>query len=673
MNPGPVRLLVPALLLVAAPLRAQVAGAVETLAPVLAAEDSRTWDAPALRAGLSSPDSVVRSQTALAVGRLRDRRGTALLLPLLVDQDTTVRVSAVFALGLLRDTAAVGPLIDRLRNPPALDAPSAEETVTALARIGGRPSAEFLTAVLEGRTPLQFADRVRMVARIALEAWRLGPLAPVAELLPLTGDTTDAVRLGAVYSLARLRTPSAGNRLIGAVRDENPVVRATAIRALTKSYADSAGLAPATLADLAARAADDDDAGVRVNALATLGSFHDPRFAGRIVPRLGDPQPNVRVRAATTLGELGGPAAAEALTRLLAAREAFAVRSEALVALARIDSAAARSHLQSWAASADWRERAVAARAILARHGDPSPFIHDSDPRVVAAALQDWTDGARPPTDSMVAAARALLASPDAAVRSVAADVLARRPDPADIPALRAAVLASRRDSVPDAAQSALGAIAAVARLSDGARAEVDREVLDRLPRPTDYLIRRWAEVNWPAAARRWGPAYPIVTGRTLQDYRELARRYVFGSYDATHPHVTIETADRGPVEVELLGPDAPLTVANFLGLVDRHYFDGNRWHRVVPNFVVQDGDRRGDGWGGPGGAIRDEINRIRYDVPVLGMALSGPDTGSGQWFINLGLQPHLDGVFTVFGRVVGNIGPLYRITQGDLIRTIRR
>ena len=90
-------------------------------------------------------------------------------------------------------------------------------------------------------------------------------------------------------------------------------------------------------------------------------------------------------------------------------------------------------------------------------------------------------------------------------------------------------------------------------------------------------------------------------------------------------PHVIIETEQRGLIEIELFGPEAPLTVANFLRLVDRHFFDGNRWHRVVPNFVVQDGDPRGDGFGGPGGAIRDEINRQRYDEPMLGMALSGP------------------------------------------------
>jgi cyclophilin family peptidyl-prolyl cis-trans isomerase/HEAT repeat protein len=654
-------------------LRAQAAGAVEALAPVLAAEDARSWDDAAIRAGLSSPDSTVRTLTAMAVGRLHARQGVDLLVPLLVDRDSTVRVAAVFALGLLHDSLAVAPLADRLRNPPALDQPSALEAVTALSRTGGRTAADFLTAILQRRAPLAFANRDALIAQIALEAWRLGRLAPVAELLPLLSDTTDAIRYGAAYSLARLRPPSAGNRLVAAMQDESAPVRAFAVRALTRSYADSAGLAVATLADIAARAVDDPDAGVRVNALRSLATFRDPRFADRIAPRLGDAQPNVRVQAATTLGELGGPRAAAALAQVLAAREVYAVRSEALLALARVDSAAAAPFVAAWSASDDWRERAVAAQARIARHADPAAFLADRDSRVVASTLQAWSGNPGRPTAPMVAAARSLLVHRDAAVRSVAASILERAADVADIGALRTAVAASARDSFPDAAEAALGALAAIARTSDAARAQVDREALDHLPRPADYLVRRWAEGNWPAAARRWGPAYPIATGRTLEDYRNLARRYVFGPYTATHPHVVIEVADRGSVELELLGPDAPLTVANFLSLVDRHYFDGNRWHRVVPNFVVQDGDRRGDGWGGPGGAIRDEINRVRYDVPVLGMALSGPDTGSGQWFINLGPQPHLDGVYTVFGRVTGNIGPLFRITQGDLIRTIRR
>jgi cyclophilin family peptidyl-prolyl cis-trans isomerase len=106
---------------------------------------------------------------------------------------------------------------------------------------------------------------------------------------------------------------------------------------------------------------------------------------------------------------------------------------------------------------------------------------------------------------------------------------------------------------------------------------------------------------------------------------------------------------------------------------VDQRYFDGQRFHRVVPNFVVQAGDPRGDGWGGPGGALRDELNPRRYEAYTVGMALSGPDTGGSQWFITLSQQPHLDGGYTVFGEVKEGVPALLRVTQGDLIRSIRR
>ena len=140
-----------------------------------------------------------------------------------------------------------------------------------------------------------------------------------------------------------------------------------------------------------------------------------------------------------------------------------------------------------------------------------------------------------------------------------------------------------------------------------------------------------------------------------------------------SRPVITVEVDQRGPVQVRLLGPDAPLTVAHIVSLIDRQYFDALRWHRVVPNFVAQTGDPRGDGWGGPGGALRDEPNRVRYFQPVMGMAHSGPDTGGSQWFINLSPQPHLDGGYTVVGEVVGSYRALWRITQGDRIRTVRR
>jgi cyclophilin family peptidyl-prolyl cis-trans isomerase len=92
-----------------------------------------------------------------------------------------------------------------------------------------------------------------------------------------------------------------------------------------------------------------------------------------------------------------------------------------------------------------------------------------------------------------------------------------------------------------------------------------------------------------------------------------------------------------------------------------------------VPDFVVQAGDPRGDGWGGPGWSIRDEVNPVRYGAFTVGMALSGPETGGSQWFITLGPAPHLDGTYTVFGHVYAGQGILLRLSQGDLITSIHR
>jgi peptidyl-prolyl cis-trans isomerase B (cyclophilin B) len=131
-----------------------------------------------------------------------------------------------------------------------------------------------------------------------------------------------------------------------------------------------------------------------------------------------------------------------------------------------------------------------------------------------------------------------------------------------------------------------------------------------------------------------------------------------------------IETAD-GPVRVRLLGEAAPLTVYNFVRLAQRRFFDAGAWHRVVPDFVVQDGCPRHDGWGGPGYAIRCEINPHHYDTGTLGMALSGKDTGGSQFFLTLSDQPHLDGRYTIFGRVLEGQAILNRIAQGEPIQRV--
>ena len=126
-----------------------------------------------------------------------------------------------------------------------------------------------------------------------------------------------------------------------------------------------------------------------------------------------------------------------------------------------------------------------------------------------------------------------------------------------------------------------------------------------------------------------------------------------------------------GVIEWAFFADEAPQTVRNFIRLARLGYFDGLAVHRVVPNFVIQDGDPTGTGSGGPGYTIRCEYNRRRYHPGMVGMALSGKDTGGSQWFITHSPQPHLNGRYTIFARVVRGMDVVWRVVQGDRVTKV--
>ena len=182
----------------------------------------------------------------------------------------------------------------------------------------------------------------------------------------------------------------------------------------------------------------------------------------------------------------------------------------------------------------------------------------------------------------------------------------------------------------------------------------------------TDSLVRRRAVALLKAnGAGDFSQRVATVAARnTAADYaRALAR--LGKSVRA------IVSTDKGPFTIELLPDDAPLNVDNFVQLAQSGYFNNITFHRVVPNFVIQGGDPRGDGNGGPGYQIRCEINEVPYDRGAVGMALSGKDTGGSQWFVTHSPQPHLDGGDTVYGRVVSGMDVVDRIARGDRIRAV--
>ncbi len=137
-------------------------------------------------------------------------------------------------------------------------------------------------------------------------------------------------------------------------------------------------------------------------------------------------------------------------------------------------------------------------------------------------------------------------------------------------------------------------------------------------------------------------------------------------------PLISIRTR-RGEMIVELYEDDAPNTVANFISLIEKGFYDGLKVHRVIPNFMVQGGDPTGTGRGGPGYRFADEFNRRRHEgLGVLSMANSGPNTNGSQFFITHKATPWLDGKHTVFGRVTKGRDVVNAIVRGDKMEKVK-
>ena len=134
-----------------------------------------------------------------------------------------------------------------------------------------------------------------------------------------------------------------------------------------------------------------------------------------------------------------------------------------------------------------------------------------------------------------------------------------------------------------------------------------------------------------------------------------------------------IHMADGGDIVIELFDKEAPGTVQNFIDLINKGFYNGLTFHRVIPGFVAQGGCPNGNGTGGPGYTIKAELigNHHKHERGALSMAHRGPNTGGSQFFIVYEPQPHLDGVHTVFGKVIEGMDVVDGIHQGDIMETV--
>ena len=679
---------------------------------IIKAEDDRRWDDD-LRALLTHNNAAVRSRAALAAGRIGNESAVADLLKLLKADTQEIRAMAAFALGEIESPLAVAELM-RTDDKGFLRARAIEALGKIAAAMPKEQEAEqkeigklVLDTLFHERRSRSRADDLTVLLGLTA-VLRSKPANAGPEVAEFLRYSDPRIRADAANTLARLRLNDGNARLRTLLlNDPDPDVRANAARVLGATEDKIA------FDGLLDRATKDTDLRVRVSSVRALASLKDARATTPLIERYnsllssarterklrGVPvEANELLEIATTLGRLRQDSADSRTVHLLRQlRPAIGAAPEVEIAIARIDpksypvalgtGKAARERVQE-ALLMDWRAASSVAQGLGELANVPDTTSENKAIRANAEELlramldyknSDISVKTVAPVHSEYAIPDVLRAfaafkstdlqkllltqlhQRDPIIRGTAADLLGDLPPNESITdaLVNGLAVALRDRDMNDAALSILDA------LGKQKNAKANEAIKGALT-SDDHLIRRRAVsmLKTNGGGDLSSQIATVKTGNTPADYNRAIARM------GTTVNAVVTTT-KGAFTIQLLPDEAPMTVDNFIRLANRNYFNGITVHRVVPNFVIQDGDPRGDGNGGPGYQIRCEINQSPYGRGAVGMALSGKDTGGSQWFVTHAPQPHLDGGYTVFGKVISGMEVVDSIARGDVIQSI--
>lgn len=646
---------------------------VEVLAQILEAEDRREVTA-ALRLLADDDNPEYRARAALALARVGDPTSLSRLAVMTSDSEPQVRAMAAFALGRLdyelmvsasalrtRALELLLPLLDDA--PPVaqraawaiglVDGGAAGPVRERLAVAGLPPAliAALLTSWwrLEGAdavTPRSFADHataeVRMAAALALR--RLDDPNGLPTLVALLADADVEVRLMAARGLGDAPRRMVEERAVPLLADRDRRFVCALLGWLESAWSVD-GVASDIAFEAVLRRSFDRALHVRRCALRALGAVAATRAvaADRLLEALGEPEEAVRVEGLGRLSEQEADLVIEAVRRVLAGHEltmaqleSWAERPLEEAAVARLFVASRQDKLiDDWLARTEGASHMAMLGALVTNEG--ARVYH----RLLELPLDE--DGV------LGLLGRAYVAAATDTEPVVVAELADRL--------WRLYYDAPIGDPLRHAALRTLAII-------DADLAERRRELVfadgDRTIR--DWAVRQWGDngADLPPLGVLLAPHW---TERTAADYLALAHEVV--RLRQQFPRVVVETG-RGTAVIELRPDWAPLTVVQFTRLIGDGFFDGSSFYRVIAGFVTQGG-------GSPSGVsarkLRNEDTPVEYDRGVVGLALSGRDTGTAHFFVTQAPQPHLRGEYPIFGRVVEGQRVLERIQPGDRMR----
>ncbi len=679
-------------------------------ARIIQLEDERNLNGDELATLLKHASPKVRERAALAIGRIGDKHGTAALIELLqTEKDEQVRAMAAFALGEMEDATAVPALlefltpgkyaiavrarpvealgkiasvpaniellgkttieqisdrlIEQLPNPEftltADKKPTASLTITALMRVRSTASVEPLTQQLKSVE----ADN-RALAANALARIRQPIAAAVPALLEALNDNDHNVRANAARALGVSKDAKAVEPLIKLLGDKNEQVQVSAIRALA-AIGDKRALDP--LAELLKQETTSSLNG-RLNQNLTqeistsLGAFNDERTLPVLLNLRQTFQPKTSIEVETAIARLTIDKTSELAFKLKELRKGRCQNPEQSILAARIINQLLPTDNRTY-----WEYAAYQLLYILVECKQNNPeqlrafgkLLLNPAHATFLEKLKTKDVAGSDPIKDFIPVFYEALESKDATVRAAAATVLSARVLERSLPYLIAALKEGQSDKENDAKLAILTALSKY-------KSEKAIEAIKTALTDSDHLVRRRAvDLLKQSGAGDFSDRIGIVkTSHDKLFYQRVVARM------NKKVIATIHT-DKGAITMELYPSEAPITVDSFVTLARKGYFNNLTFHRVVPNFVIQGGDPRGDGEGGPGYQIRCEVNTRPYGRGAVGMALSGKDTGGSQFFITHSPQPHLDGGYTVFGQVTKGMEIVDRIVRGDTIKRI--
>ena len=603
---------------------------------------------------LSDDSPETRTRAALAVGRIGAPKSGEHLYQLLKDQSLDVASTAAFALGLTSEHDYARRLLEVANDLPT-------QVAAWAVRSGGRLADSTMTDI--GNDIAEYllhpAPEVREAACYALYYAKAKDAASQLVTFVKTEPDTSAKAAG-LFTLARLSMDAGTPVFIDYLADPDPYLRALAVRGLASSTSPEAE-------HYLEIALNDGDKKVVAQAVASLGGKKTLSASQRLGQRLNlETDEKLILELIAALQRQNSDQGLVAANTHVMTGGSVNIVSAALPYLATIQQDKVMALLDSLLnGKPDSKIRVSAAESYgLLSKTSVVPrlagLFADEDPDVRAAAFdQLYTLDTANRSFYLTKA----LADPDYMLVVVALDKIGTDTLRQYLPTLSqlikqgAGVDRDVRRSVVEALKSFITA---------GVRDTAVMEILVTAAIDPEYVIRRSAAEIYRDYFNqaRYSIVPPSNSRLSERKIKAAIDRYKF------NPTATISTS-KGDIEVELFFDIAPMTVLNFIELANSGFYNGLLFHRVVPNFVVQGGDPRGDGWGGPDWYIRCEYSTERYKRGSLGVATSGKDTGGSQFFITLSPQPHLDSRYTVFGEVTKGMELADLIVKGDLISKI--